>query len=265
MAVQSKPEIFSLIPRRKLLALHAALLRCRAIRASGGSPRNDSESDAAIAAVALCLKRGDAIAAGGSELLPALIQAAAPPAQTKALAASSMLGRGSTVAALKAAFVAARARAGNTSQRRRCNVVAVFAAGRSASPAAWRNALCLAAAKRLPILFVGPSGAHRRRPRLSGDRGTPAVPAFPIIPVDGDDAVALYRVVSEALAQARRGNGPTLIECVRWPFASDGRQTKRQKKPAGDAIANLELYLAGRQISFKRSKPEDSIAKHPRS
>jgi len=36
---------------------------------------------------------------------------------------------------------------------------------------------------------------------------------FPGVKVDGNDAVAVYRAVKEALDRARSGGGPTLVEC----------------------------------------------------
>ena len=65
--------------------------------------------------------------------------------------------------------------------------------------------------------------------------------SFPVIAVDGNDAVAVYRVASEAIAHARKGDGPTLIECIR---------TK-----AGDPLLNMEKYLVRKGLfseEFKR-------------
>ena len=52
---------------------------------------------------------------------------------------------------------------------------------------------------------------------------------FPILTVDGSDAVAVYRVASEAIDHARKGDGPTLIECLR----------PRSANP----LLNMEKYL----------------------
>ena len=74
---------------------------------------------------------------------------------------------------------------------------------------------------------------------------------FPGITVDGNDVVAVYRVASEAIAHARKGNGPTLIECktYRWYGHSeidpakyrDPEEVERWK--ANDPILNMEKYL----------------------
>ncbi|MGA9071665.1 MAG: thiamine pyrophosphate-dependent enzyme [Terracidiphilus sp.] len=63
-----------------------------------------------------------------------------------------------------------------------------------------------ARAKRLPVLFVRPVGI------LSEAFGAQSC-GVPVIPVDGADVVAVYRVATESITHARKGNGPTLIEC----------------------------------------------------
>jgi pyruvate dehydrogenase E1 component alpha subunit len=68
--------------------------------------------------------------------------------------------------------------------------------------------------------------------------------AFPAIAVDGSDAVAVYRVAHEAIAHARMGHGPTLIECL-----TDG------SNPA-DPILNMEKYLIRKGLFTEELKTE---------
>ena len=66
---------------------------------------------------------------------------------------------------------------------------------------------------------------------------------------------ACFRVAQEAIARARRGQGPTLIECktYRWYGHSeidpakyrDPEEVERWK--AKDPIANMEKYLTGKK------------------
>jgi TPP-dependent pyruvate/acetoin dehydrogenase alpha subunit len=53
---------------------------------------------------------------------------------------------------------------------------------------------------------------------------------IPGIAVDGNDAVAVYRVAREAINRARSGRGPSLIAC-------------RTFDSAVDPIAHMERYL----------------------
>jgi pyruvate dehydrogenase E1 component alpha subunit len=66
--------------------------------------------------------------------------------------------------------------------------------------------------------------------------------SFPTIAVDGNDVVAVYRVAHEAIAHARMGDGPSLIECQ-----TDG---------PGDPILNMEKYLSGKGLFTDGFKAE---------
>lgn len=224
MAIQKRSEAFSLIPRRKLLALYTALLRCRRMEELAGGARRGSRltHPAPAVAIVIDLKPGDAVAASGRNLLPGFVHGLAP----QTIVADS----------LQAAMATARVPA----RGKRRHVAAIFAHGAATSSAAWRNALKAAGAERLPILFVSQAG------RARGGMTRRLHPELPAIPVDRDDVVALYRVASEALAHARRGNGPTLIECVPWPLAGPEKGT--------DAIVKMELYLAQLGIPFEKLK-----------
>jgi len=89
-----------------------------------------------------------------------------------------------------------------------------------------------AAVERLPILFVCClKSAKKEIAAKAYAHGLPGMP------VDGHDVVAVYRVASEAIAHARRGNGPTLIECMPWMVSGARKRTV-------DAIRNMEEYLS---------------------
>jgi TPP-dependent pyruvate/acetoin dehydrogenase alpha subunit len=89
--------------------------------------------------------------------------------------------------------------------------------------------------------------------------------------VDGSDVVAVYRVACEAITHARKGNGPTLIECVPYGLdshlASSSPDARESEEPEGlidkDPILNMEKYLAGKGLFAKnlRSKITASVRK----
>jgi TPP-dependent pyruvate/acetoin dehydrogenase alpha subunit len=107
---------------------------------------------------------------------------------------------------------------------RNSNVVLAFTTDASACVRAAR----LAEHHRLPILFVytqpGKKATLSIRARRYG---------IPGMPVDRDDAVAVYRVAQEAIARARSGGGPTLVECMRYTVP----------QPSQSAIATMERTL----------------------
>lgn len=239
MATKDSPKTFSLISRRKLLALYVALLRCRMLEEFAASPRRHAYSrhEASAVAVVLDLKPGDTIAASARNFLPAFVDGT--PARAILSSCRIAASRASFAADVKSAIVVARKYAKNKNK----GVAAIFATGSDASSAAMRNALRIAGAERLPILFVCQRGSA---PAPRTKSATHTVEGFPAISADRDDVVALYRVAFEALAHARRGNGPTLIECIPWPFVQD--------EPAPDAILKMERYLVESGISYAQAK-----------
>jgi pyruvate dehydrogenase E1 component alpha subunit len=66
-----------------------------------------------------------------------------------------------------------------------------------------------------------------------------------ILTVDGEDAVAVYRVMQESVLRARNGGGPAVIWAIMSP--STGKP-KRSQQP----IPRLEAYLSARKIPFAR-------------
>src|SRR5208283_3894158 len=99
--------------------------------------------------------------------------------------------------------------------------IAVAISNESTSPSSWQEALASADLHDLPMVFL--SWNHIRL-KSKGHR-------LPAITVDGNDVVAVYRVACEAIAHARIGNGPTLIECQPYPLNP------------GDPILDMEKYL----------------------
>lgn len=79
---------------------------------------------------------------------------------------------------------------------------------------ALRPALAYAAQEKLGIVFVIETAADAD---VSTARHTAKLGIYGI-PVDGDDVVAICRVAQEAIQRARRGAGPTLIDCKPWPL-----------------------------------------------
>lgn len=98
----------------------------------------------------------------------------------------------------------------------------------------FHEAVNFAAVFDLPVIFVvennqygefTPVQKHTRVRRLA-DRA--AAYGIPGLRVDGNDVWAVYETVSQAVARARRGEGPTLIECVtyRWHGHMEGESAQ---------------------------------------
>jgi pyruvate dehydrogenase E1 component alpha subunit len=116
------------------------------------------------------------------------------------------------------------------------NVVIAFAA--EDEIAASRNALSFACELNLPVIYVQLPGSSRAQIR-NFRRKIPS--RLPEIPVDCGDAIAIYRVASEAIDKARRGAGGTLIRCVSYHLQSADHR-KNSPRPQ-DPIAYMRSYL----------------------
>jgi pyruvate dehydrogenase E1 component alpha subunit len=90
---------------------------------------------------------------------------------------------------------------------------------------------------------------------------------MPGVEVDGMDVMAVRDVAQTAIARARAGEGPTLIECLTYRFRGhsladpDELRSKEEKEAwlARDPMKRFETYLLGQNLD--RKHPEG----HPRS
>ncbi len=99
-------------------------------------------------------------------------------------------------------------------RERKDSVALVFCGDNPRSLDDSEDALVFAGRHRLPVLFVVQEHAARTSFRSNGRSMRSVDPyGFPSIPVDGSDAIAVYRVAFEAAYKARIGVGPTLITC----------------------------------------------------
>jgi TPP-dependent pyruvate/acetoin dehydrogenase alpha subunit len=123
--------------------------------------------------------------------------------------------------------------------RKKQNVVVAFCPDDAAAINQWHDALKIAGAQKLPILYVIRKGAEEapaksRKNHLEGFSFMTRDYKFPGIVVDGYDVVAVWRVAQECIHRARNGAGPSLIEC----------RTEFQQDP----LAHMEHYLSKRSL-----------------
>ena len=108
--------------------------------------------------------------------------------------------------------------------QKRDNVVVALSGEGSTSLGFWHEAVNFAGVHQLPILYIVENNlwAESVPVRLQTAVSDLSVKAeaygFPGLTVDGNDMIAVYRAVRQAIERARRGAGPTLIECktYRW-------------------------------------------------
>src|SRR5690606_34260130 len=96
------------------------------------------------------------------------------------------------------------------------NVGVAFFGDGASNNGAFHEGLNMAAAWKLPAIFVCENNLYATEIALSTIAGNPNIAeravayGMPGIAVDGNDVVELWKVAGEAVARARRGEGPTL-------------------------------------------------------
>jgi TPP-dependent pyruvate/acetoin dehydrogenase alpha subunit len=119
------------------------------------------------------------------------------------------------------------------------------------------DAMALAATHKLPMVCLvessidTPSQSQAPSAVAGDDPGY-----YPRIPVDGCDAVAVFRVAQEAIRRAREGHGPALIECLvsrtNGLAADAGNDATAPNAPpalfSADPLSFMEQYLRRRDL-----------------
>jgi pyruvate dehydrogenase E1 component alpha subunit len=149
--------------------------------------------------------------------------------------------------------------AGITCQTRGRGVSVAFFGDGAVNEGAFHEAVNLAAAWQLPVLFVcennvyGFSTHYRRTMRLENIADRAAGYGIPGSVVDGMDVRAVYEAAGEAVQRAREGGGPALLECKTYRFMGHSRfepssyRTKEEVEEwkKRDPIVRFAAVLAG--------------------
>jgi acetoin:2,6-dichlorophenolindophenol oxidoreductase subunit alpha len=107
---------------------------------------------------------------------------------------------------------------------------------------AWRKILETASRLELPMIFVVLPGKEKDQRGVRQLSAKARGWGMPGMPVDANDAVALYRVTQESLGRIRGGGGPVLIECKGY------RLEGARDDSAEDSLAQMRTFLLGRRI-----------------
>ncbi len=103
-------------------------------------------------------------------------------------------------------------------------VAATFFGDGASNEGAFHEAANMAALYQLPLLFVCENNGYGEYTSQANHQAIKDVAdraagyGMPGVIVDGMDAVAVYEAAGEAIARARRGHGPTLLECKTYRF-----------------------------------------------
>jgi pyruvate dehydrogenase E1 component alpha subunit len=236
-----------LLPNRKLRELHALIERCRDLEKRNPARARAGAREALLAATAIQLLPGDVLLAepgdrAAAALAPLPKSSAAPAAATPSIPRIPL-----------AAAMAAGLQAAATAEGANAGLVLALARAAAAEPG-WSAALEWAHAAQLPLLLCCADATGGKLPRAGASKQDPALTwtnlsrfakklRLPVFAVDGEDAVAVYRVMQESVIRARDGGGPAVLWAVLSPQPPTGLQ-----RP----LARLRSYLESRRISLRR-------------
>jgi TPP-dependent pyruvate/acetoin dehydrogenase alpha subunit len=276
----SKPT-FSLISDEKLLAIYAAMVRCRMVQQRAtmlfqeGKLSSDlhasSGREAVAAAVVIDLQPSDSLSLGEGDWLPAMVKGVAMENLFRALAPAPAQSNGFTPHST--AEIEHKVFFSGDQARRPALVrdlaLAAQAAKHGALVAAilpssenllkpWHEVIADAASQKLPVVFVHYADSAKQRStsetKYRGKNPSAFFHGVPAITVDAFDAVAVYRVAFEAIARARQGRGASLLDCVTLPRDIDPGNANEVEAPvsplsAVDPPSIMEGYLKSKGIN----------------
>lgn len=108
--------------------------------------------------------------------------------------------------------------------------VAFFGDG-AANQGLFHEALNLAAVWKLPMVFVCENNQYALSTAITGTTSVDQISVrasgygVPGVTIDGNDATEVYHVVGDAIARARAGEGPSLIEAMTWRWGGHSMRT----------------------------------------
>jgi pyruvate dehydrogenase E1 component alpha subunit len=146
------------------------------------------------------------------------------------LGANGIVGAGVTIAG----GVALSAQMRGTDQ-----VIICFLGDGATNTTRFHEGVNLAAIWDLPVVFIVENNVYAETTPIAITCRVPVADracayGIPGKSVDGNDVLAVYEVVGEAVARARKGEGPTLIECKTWRhhghFEGDAQTYKTKEK-----------------------------------
>jgi TPP-dependent pyruvate/acetoin dehydrogenase alpha subunit len=152
--------------------------------------------------------------------------------------------------------------------QRKPGVVMAYCGDGAASEGDFHEACNMAGVRRAPIVFVlmdnGWAISTSRAVQTAGEFHQRAEGyGFTGVAVDGNDLLAVFEVASEAVARARRGEGPTLIDCLTYRLSfHNTTDNPRAYLPEGwleraereDPIQRVQAFLASRGLWDEATK-----------
>ncbi len=232
-----------LLPNAKLKELYALMQRVRTL-----TPRNSAapRSEAILAATLMHVEPGDFVSPPPGTSVPALLAAERTTPRTRKKS-TAQIPHTPLPAHQRLAPVAGIAHGLKLSGAGRFVLYYTDANPSTArTESGWAEALSYATRAELPLLLVcaDSTGGHRISNPAAFSWPSMSTLAkqlrFPVLTVDGSDAVAVYRVMQESANRARLGDGIAVLWCV---LPRPGTTSA-----ATDPLRTMRRYLAARNL-----------------
>jgi pyruvate dehydrogenase E1 component alpha subunit len=228
-----------LLPHRKLSELYLQMLRCRDLERRQKAPKRGPR-EAFLAATTMQLLPGDLLCHETDDESAEILS---PVGKS-----GKLLGSLPTTVQSRFAVCAGVAR-GITASAADGLVLAMTRAG--ATEPGWQEALLWSHNELLPLILLCEDSANGGKGKKVDTLTWAAMETFTrknriaITAVDGEDAVAVYRVMQESVIRARTGCGPAVIWAVTSP-KTKALPTSQQP------VARLQSYLRVRKIALPK-------------
>lgn len=140
--------------------------------------------------------------------------------------------------------------------RKTSQVAACFFGDGASNQGTFHEGINMAAIWQLPVIFVCENnlyamGTHQLRVmKIENIANRAAAYGIPGVVVDGNDVLAVYEAASNAVERARRGEGPTLIECKTYRHRGHSRVDPAKYRPREE----VEAWLAKDPIKRLRER-----------
>jgi len=122
----------------------------------------------------------------------------------------------------------------------------------------WHEALNLAAIWKLPVVFLCENNLYGVSTHITDVMAIDYVAeraaayGMPGVTIYGNDPILVYDTVQEAAAHARRGNGPTLVECLTYRRGGHKRDDPATYRPTEE----VEIWMKTDPIPAFRARLE---------
>jgi TPP-dependent pyruvate/acetoin dehydrogenase alpha subunit len=262
---KSESEVLPVLNSDKLKELYAVMVKCRLLTehvqgAQTAKQNSVSGFEAALVGAGAHLHAKDCIALEYGSFVASLIKGTSLNlilAQTKVQPTSNGTGKSASpkkaggTAALSMDTVMALA----AEMKGKNAVTLMFCTQYSEALLFDSEAMAVAATQKLPLVCLVESSLDSRLELPNQNASGPYIAAdasfYPRIPVDGCDAVGVFRVAQEAIRRAREGHGPALIECLTSRSSAPSKNDAEQASArftAPDPLTFMEQYLRRRDL-----------------